>query len=526
MDNQKTVAEESKIKNDLKMESDSFEVKHKGIVKGEPPAQCIIVIFGASGDLTHRELIPSLFSLNCLNLLPKNYAIIGFARRDYSDESFRNEMKNATKKNTGCKEDQWNKFAANLHYIRGDFNDLKSPGYKDLSEKIMKLQEELKVDDNVLFHLATPPESYGLIIKGLSESSLAKGKSGWRRIIIEKPFGSDEKSANELDHEIHKVFQEEQIFRVDHFLGKETVQNMLVFRFANPGFEPIWNRNYIDNVQITVAEEIGIGTRGNFYEKTGILRDMVQNHLLQLLCMTAIEPPVHFNANALRMETWQVLESICKINIEKDTVLGQYGKGIIDGKEVSGYREENNVSEGSATPTFAALKLTLDNWRWSGVPFYLRTGKRLKKKITEVSIKFKPTPHLMFPVDGQKKLNPGSVVFRLQPNEGIIYTFIAKQPGAELKLQPVNLNFEYASAFGIDEPPSAYQWLLFDAMKGDQTLFPKSDWITKAWSILDPIIKKWEEKPWAQLPNYEAGSWGPAEAAELLQRDNSDWNLV
>ncbi|MGE5860860.1 MAG: glucose-6-phosphate dehydrogenase, partial [Ignavibacteria bacterium] len=363
-------------------------------------------------------------------------------------------------------------------------------------------------------------------IKGLSESSLAKGKSGWRRIIIEKPFGSDEKSAKELDHEIHKVFEEEQIFRVDHFLGKETVQNMLVFRFANPGFEPIWNRNYIDNVQITVAEEIGIGTRGNFYEKTGILRDMVQNHLLQLLCMTAIEPPVHYNANALRMETWQVLESICKINVEKDTVLGQYGKGIIDGKEVPGYREENNVSKESTTPTFAALKLTLDNWRWSGVPFYLRTGKRLKKKITEVSIKFKPTPHLMFPVDGQKKLNPGSVVFRLQPNEGIIYTFIAKQPGAELKLQPVNLNFEYASTFGIDEPPSAYQWLLFDAMKGDQTLFPKSDWITKAWSVLDPIIKKWEEKPWSKLPNYKAGSWGPAEAAELLKRNDMEWNLV
>lgn len=526
MDEQKIIAEELKNKKLGQMETDPFEVKNKGIVKGEPPDPCIIVIFGASGDLTHRELIPSLFSLNCLNLLPKSFAIIGFARRDYTDESFRSEMKNATKKNMGCKDEQWNKFAANLFYVKGDFNDLDSQGYKNLGERILKLQETQDVDDNILFHLATPPESYGLIIKGLNKFSLSKGNSGWRRIIIEKPFGSDERSAKELDHEIHKVFEEEQIFRVDHFLGKETVQNMLVFRFANPGFEPIWNRNYIDNVQITVAEEIGIGTRGNFYEKTGILRDMVQNHLLQLLCMTAIEPPVHFNANALRMETWQVLEAICRISIEKDVVLGQYGKGVINSTEVPGYREEKNVSGESTTPTFAALKLTLDNWRWSGVPFYLRTGKRLKKKITEVSIKFKPTPHLMFPVDGQKKLNPGSVVFRLQPNEGIIYTFIAKQPGAELKLQPVNLNFEYANAFGIDEPPSAYQWLLFDAMKGDQTLFPKSDWITKAWSILDPIIKRWEEKPWAKLPNYEAGSWGPDASVELLQRNNREWNLA
>ena len=501
------------------MESKHVRVSEKGMLKQEPPDPCVVVIFGASGDLAHRELVPSLFSLYCIGLMPKNFAIIGFARRDYSDDKFRNEMHDALKKSDGCSEEKWQKFEKNLFYVAGDFKDEADTSYKNLKAKIDNLQNEMNIEDNVLFHLSTPPSFYDIIIKRLASSGLSKTENGWRRVIIEKPFGHDEKSARELDASIQKVFNEEQIFRVDHFLGKETVQNMLVFRFANPGFEPIWNRNYIDNVQITVAETLGIETRGNFYEKTGVLRDMVQNHLLQLLCMTAIEPPVNYDSHSLRTETNQVLESVCKIDPINDAVLGQYDSGQVNGNKLISYRDENNVAEESTVPTFAA-------WRWAGVPFYLRTGKRMSQKLTEITIRFKPTPHLMFPKNHDLDKKHNSLSFRLQPNEGIIYTFTAKQPGAELKLKHVDLNFEYATAFGIDEPPSAYQWLLFDAMKGDQTLFPRADWIYKAWSIIDPVIECWENKPWIKFPNYKSGTWGPDAANEMLKKDGWHWDVV
>ncbi|MEJ2615187.1 MAG: glucose-6-phosphate dehydrogenase [Ignavibacteriaceae bacterium] len=508
------------------MESKHVRVSEKGMLKQEPPAPCIVVIFGASGDLAHRELVPSLFSLYCIGLMPKNFAIIGFARRDYSDDKFRNEMHEALKKSDGCSEEKWQKFEKNLFYVAGDFKDEADTSYNNLKSEIENLQKEMNIEDNVLFHLSTPPSFYDIIIKRLASSGLSKTENGWRRVIIEKPFGHDEKSARELDASIQEVFNEEQIFRVDHFLGKETVQNMLVFRFANPGFEPIWNRNYIDNVQITVAETLGIETRGNFYEKTGVMRDMVQNHLLQLLCMTAIEPPVNYDSHSLRTETNQVLESVCKIDPINDAVLGQYDSGQVNGNKLISYRDENNVAEDSTVPTFAALRIKLDNWRWAGVPFYLRTGKRMSQKLTEITIRFKPTPHLMFPKNHDLDKKHNSLSFRLQPNEGIIYTFTAKQPGAELKLKHVNLNFEYATAFGIDEPPSAYQWLLFDAMKGDQTLFPRADWIYKAWSIIDPVVESWENKPWIKFPNYKSGSWGPDAANEMLKKDGWQWDVI
>ncbi len=507
------------------MDHEFVEVEQTEVPKSVPPEPCIVVIFGVTGDLTHRELIPSLFALNCKGLLPKPFAIIGFARRDWSDEFFRDEMKNTMKKVSECGDEEWKLFSRNMYYVRGNFNDDPSTSYKNLKDKIAGIQKELKIPDNVLFHLSTPPENYGEIILRLGAASLSESTTGWRRVIIEKPFGRDESSARKLDADINKVFEEKQVFRVDHYLGKETVQNLLVFRFANPGFEPIWNRNYIEYVQITVSEELGIGTRGNFYESTGVVRDMVQNHLLQLLCMTAIEPPVYYNAESLRSETVKVLNSICDLDIEKDVVLGQYDSAESSGTRIPAYREEKNVSLNSSTPNFAALRLTIDNWRWAGVPFFLRTGKRLKKKLTEVSIQFKSTPHLMFPTYKRNELHKNVLTFRLQPNEGIIYTFMAKQPGAELHLKPVNLNFQYDSAFNISEPPSAYQWLLFDAMKGDQTLFPRADWIYKAWSLIDPIINKWQNKPWLKFPNYKAGTWGPEEAEKLISGQGCKWRI-
>ena len=505
------------------MKNQNVEIEQKGMQKGLPPESLTIVIFGASGDLTHKELIPSLYALKTKRLLPEKFAIIGFARRDYSDESFRNEMHKAVKDLQEYNNETWKDFAKNIFYIVGDFNDAASKSYDELKKKINGLQKENDIKDNILFHLSVPPSYYGMIIQKIKSAGLTASSDGWRRVIIEKPFGEDEESARKLDEEVHEVFEEKQIFRIDHFLGKETVQNMLVFRFANPGFEPIWNRNYIDNIQITVAEDIGIGTRGSFYDATGILRDMMQNHVFQLMCMASIEPPVNFDAHSLRTETIKVLDSVCKIDYEKDVVLGQYGPGTVNGKKVKGYREEDKIDEHSRTPTYAALRVYLDNWRWAGVPIYLRTGKRVERKLTEVTIKFKATPHLMFKANKREERMHNILTFRLQPDEGIIYTFTGKRPGAGLILQPVNLNFNYNAAFGLTKTPSSYQWLLHDAMQGDQTLFPRAEWIYKSWSLIDPIIKAWENDSHVVLPNYEANSWGPEDADDLLRFDKRKW---
>jgi glucose-6-phosphate 1-dehydrogenase len=388
------------------------------------------------------------------------------------------------------------------------------------------VRTERHLPDNVLFHFSTPPSLYSEIAHKLAAASLLASADGWRRILIEKPFGHDEASARALDRQLLEVVEETQLYRVDHYLGKETVQNMLAFRFANPSFEPIWNRRYIDHVQITAAESEGIGTRAGYYEGTGVVRDMIQNHLLQLVCMTAMEPPVAYDGRSLRDETVKVLHAVKPLDVRRDCVLGQYSSGALGGHSVPAYRDEANVSADSTTPTFAALKAEIGNWRWAGVPFYLRTGKRLPRKVTEVSIHFKPTPHVMFPIEASEHLQHNILTFRLQPDEGIIHTFLAKQPGPDICLQPVTMNFCYERAFGIEEPPSAYEWLLLDAMQGDQTLFPRSDWIYEAWSIVDPINEQWEARPPDDLPTYAAGTWGPEAADALLGRDGRAWQVL
>jgi glucose-6-phosphate 1-dehydrogenase len=391
--------------------------------------------------------------------------------------------------------------------------------------EFFRVQSVLAIPGNVLFHLAGPAALFPVITQRLGASGLAASPNCWRRLVVEKPFGTDRASGLALDRQLREVFGEDQIYRVDHFLGKETVQNMLVFRFANPSFEPVWNRNYIDHIQITAAEEIGIGTRAAFYEQTGVVRDMVQNHLLQLLCMVAMEPPLSYNAKALRDETKKVLEAIAipDSDVDARAVRGQYGAGSIAGSRVPGYRAEHGVSEGSATATFAALKLTLENWRWSDVPIYLRTGKRLARSVTEVAIHFKPTPHLMFPVRHGHWAHQSVLVFEVQPNEGIMQTIAAKQPGPELSVRTVTMNFRYAEAFGIEDPPRAYAWLLRDAMQGDQTLFARADWIDRAWQIVDPIVERWQSEPPFDFPNYAAGSAGPPAADRLIQQDGRRW---
>lgn len=491
-----------------------------GFSRVEVPDPCLIVIFGITGDLAHKDLIPALYSLYRLELLPRSFGVIGFARRPWTDETLRKEMESSVRDSPLYTPESWGDFSERLHYVQGNFTD----SYEKLAEHVESTRKRYGLPGNILFHLSTPPNFYGTIIEHLGAVGLLNEETGWRRVMIEKPFGMDESSARALDRAILSVVEERNLYRVDHFLGKETVQNMLVFRFANPGFEPIWNRHYIDHVQITAAESSGIGTRGEFYEPTGVIRDMLQNHLLQLLCLTAMEPPIAYNGDALRDETVKVLRSARPIDVERDLVLGQYGAGRIDGTDVPGYRQEAKVAPNSITPTYVATKVWLDSWRWAGVPFYLRTGKRLPRKLTTIEIHFKPTPHLMFPGGKGRELKSSVLSFELQPDEGIHYRFLAKRPGPEIELQPVTMQFCYDRVFGIEQMPSAYQWLILDALQGDQTLFPRSDWIYAAWSIVDPLVAKSETVRPDDYPNYAAGSWGPSAGDELLRRDGRQWS--
>ncbi len=506
----------------------AVEAEVRGIRRGAPADPCVIVIFGASGDLARRELIPSLFELYRKHLLPEPFAIICVAPRQWTTEQLRERMHRAVLEHCAGEAEQWGSFAERLSFVQGDAMSPPGGDYAALADAVERNRSLFGIPDNVLFHLAVPPALFGTIADRLGASGLSAGGQGWRRLVIEKPFGKDRASAQLLDRRLRDVFGEAQIYRVDHFLGKETVQNMLVFRFGNPGYEPVWNRNYIDHVQITVAEDVGIGTRANFYEQTGVVRDMIQNHLLQLLCMTAMEPPVNYDAGSLRDETVKVLEAVnvVPVDLHGGAARGQYGAGTAEGTAVGGYREEDGVPDDSTTATFAAIKLTLDNWRWAGVPFYLRTGKRLARKVTEVAIQFKPTPHFMFPAEGGQPKHQSMLVFEVQPNEGIMQTLAAKQPGPDLAVRTVTMDFDYAEAFGVTEPPRAYAWLLLDAMRGDQTLFARADWIDKAWQIVDPIVECWASDTPRDFPNYAAGSAGPVSADELMQRDGRAWRAL
>jgi glucose-6-phosphate 1-dehydrogenase len=471
-----------------------------------------VVIFGASGDLTQRKLIPSLFKLFCKSRLPQMFRIVGYGGTDFSDETFRDHLKEGIKEFLDAEytEQEWQDFASDIFYLRGKYEP----------ENFIKLDQFLDdwqgEDGNRLFYMATPPDAFPKIIDLLGKSKQLKEEKGWRRVIIEKPFGTELESAQKLNHQIHKVLDEKQIYRIDHYLGKETVQNILVARFANTIFEPLWNRNYIDHIEITVAEQIGVEHRGKFYDEVGILRDIFQNHLLQLLTLVAMEPPVAFEAAALRNEKVKVLSAITPMSeaeVAKATVRGQY----------EGYRQEDGVDPNSTTATFGAVRLYVNNWRWQDVPFYLRSGKCLKEKLSQITIEFKCPPHLLFPSQ-QGEMTPNMLVLYLQPDEGIHWRFEAKVPDTVEELRSVDMEFHYDEAFGKAALPEAYERLILDAMMGDASLFTRADEVETAWGIIDPIIKAWEaQKP--PLAFYKPATWGPKESDDLLAQDGRCWSM-
>ncbi len=493
---------------------------------GQPGDPCVAVIFGAAGDLTKRKLIPALYNLKRGDLLPDRFAVIGISRKDLGTDQFRDLMMKDLKEFVGGDVDPrlCEDLVKRIHYMRGNFGD---PGsYKELKSLTEKVAAEHGVGGNILHYLATPPEAFRPIIDNLGAAGLTAEKDGsWRRVIIEKPFGNDLESSRALNRDIRKVLDEQQIYRIDHYLGKETVQNLMVFRFANGIFEPVWNRRYIDHVQISVSETVGVELRGNYYDKAGALRDMVPNHILQLLAFTAMEPPISFDARAVRDEKAKVLRAIQPMTPEEvisRSVRGQYGPGNSKGKKAVAYREEVKVSPSSATETYVALELFIDNWRWAEVPFYLRTGKSMGARRTEIVIQFKRPPFLLFrdtPVD---QLPANLLVINIQPDEGITLRFQAKVPGPILKMGEVDMEFQYARHFGSN-PSTGYETLLHDCMTADATLFQRDDMVDTGWAIVQPLLDVWKAVPPRSFPNYAAGSWGPKEADELLARDGRVW---
>lgn len=488
---------------------------------------CALVIFGATGDLTKRKLMPSLYNLARSNLLPEHFAVIAFSRKTVDTGDFRRQLTEAMHE-FGPKpldEKLWESIVSRVSYVAGDYGD--ASAYERLKQALAETDEQHGTGGNYLFYLATPPEVFAEAGTNLGKVGLAKTEGqSWRRIVVEKPFGHDLASARELNRVLQASFDESQIFRIDHYLGKETVQNVLVFRFANGIFEPVWNRRYIDNIEITAAETVGVEGRGGYYETAGALRDMIQNHLFQLLALVAMEPPVSFDGDAIRDQKVRVLQSIKPMDHEeilRDTVRGQYGAGSSDGKSVPGYRQEPSVAPESATETYAALKLNVDNWRWADVPFYLRAGKRMKKRHTQIVIQFRKAPVLLFRSAGAANLEPNRLIVHIQPDERIEVQFQAKRPGAVVRLAPAEMNFCY-SDLGETVLSTGYETLIFDAMLGDATLFHRADMVDEAWKVATPILDVWKALPPRGFPNYAAGSWGPDAADKLLDRDGRDWH--
>jgi glucose-6-phosphate 1-dehydrogenase len=502
----------------------------RGLIEDRTGDACALVIFGASGDLTKRKLMPAIFNLGLSRSLPSGFAVVGVARREKTNEQFRAEMKEGVSQFSRRKPIDpalWGDFERGISYVRGSFDDPST--YTKLREHLEELDKERGTRKNRLYYLAVPPAEFGTIVGNLKDAGLvadpaAERTAGpWTRIIIEKPFGHDLESSRELNDCIASAFAESQVFRIDHYLGKETVQNLLVFRFANSLFEPIWSREHVDHVQITVAEEIGVEGRGKFYEQTGVTKDIVENHLMQLLCLTAMEPPISLSADAVRDEKVKVLRSLRRMErsmVREGVVRGQYIRGFTKGDEVPAYREEPDVAKDSKVETYVAMKVFIDNWRWGGVPFYVRAGKRLARRVTEIAIQFKKVPHSLFNApDGG--ISPNVLAVRVQPDEGIALRFTTKEPGNATILRDVAMDFRYGTAFGSNTP-EAYERLLLDSMRGDATLFTRRDEVEEQWAFIDPVFDAWREQPVAP-PSYGAGSWGPEQADDLLARDGRRW---
>lgn len=491
------------------------------------PGPAIFTIFGAAGDLAKRKLVPAIYNLFLDKALPDHFTIIGIARAG-DHGSYRDDMQEAVSefsRRGKVEKEKWNAFCDKIVLIDGTFEDPEV--YERLTKTIADLERQWHDKATRIYYLSTPPQMVTGIIEQLDKARLNRDKKR-DRIVIEKPFGRDLASAEALSRKLGASFAEEQIFRIDHYLGKETVQNILAFRFANALYEPVWDRKYIDHVQITVAEEVGVEKRGGFYESAGALRDMIQNHLLQLLCMVAMEPPVSFDADEVRNKKVDVLRAIRPIvpsEAYKSAVRGQYGPGYVCGKPVPGYRQEPGVAPDSSTETFVALKFFVDNWRWQDVPFYIRTGKRMPSKTSQISIQFKPVPHQTFPASAADHWEPNRLTINIQPKEGIVTRFQAKQPGKGMRLRTVNMDFYYEDSFNV-EPQEAYETLLYDVMIGDSTLFMRADQERVAWGVIMPILEVWSNSPSADFPNYAAGSWGPESAEALIARDGRSWNYV
>ena len=489
----------------------------EGLQLRRTPDACILVIFGASGDLTQRKLFPALYSLAFRRLLPESFAVVGVARTEETDDEFRERMKEAVQKHARdeFRDDVWDALAEGMRYVASDFAD--EAGEHRLAEVLTELDEQRGTGGNRVYYLAIPPTVFGAVVQALGKR---RNATGWMRLIVEKPFGRDLASARELNSAIEEDFEESEVFRIDHYLGKETVQNMLALRFANGIFEPIWNRQFVDHVQITVAESIGIENRAGYYEQAGAIRDIFQNHLLQLLAITAMEPPIDFTADSVRNEKVKVLRALHTPG-PKSVVRGQYGRGFVEGEEVAGYREEDGVDPQSMTETYVAAKLYVDNWRWADTPFYVRMGKRLPRRETTIAIQFKRAPHPPFEELAAEGLRPNVLLVHVQPDEGVSLAIGAKVPGQGLTIRTVHMDFLYGGAFRTGLP-EAYERLILDAMLGDATLFTRIDEVEEQWSLVDAMVAAWgRDRP--AFPNYPAGKWGPPSADDLLHRDGRSW---